>query len=952
MDLDSFSVEKIDPGDLERTVRDLIQIPRNSKPYDQIMVNLLSMLNAKESSSIKTVDFSELIRRNNHLVFFVVEPGEIRVPFDLNYGIWLNSDLKNRLLVMLKGNRRNLRKEEIEAVSQLERARSYCFSIDFKTLKLDLVITRCLDEMSNYESLAKLETRVPRQLDLYFAALASANQFRFELECLDSLLLDTNHVRKAEVKKWFQESIFRGNRPIFKEYKKKNFQLLDERCFGIIAKIRGVFGNLGDGDELKKLGISESWQNIGPNLGRGSSLVIEGVNHSFEKFSCGTFQKLKEEFDSKVIRAELESYLKKEDRSNLNVLPSLLVNLEEILKEMTKGDGRFRCSLKADLAFGVLSKHDRKKSEEWAHQNIIDLKHLQLEVFHHLIDEYLRFPDKFFPEDVIQKIIKVQAKKFPLEPVDLEGFKKRLTQLSRAAYTNQALEDLVDLGLELRSKKQALTNVTELARLRKSCLLFEDFETRLQEHHEVETAIENIRIKCDEQIFKCFSSVRHSGSKPITIDRIFEYLADHMLNELRHLNYSLIDSRRFEGLFEKAILMPKADSAYQLDTLLREIHLIPKHDQLQSALDAWGDRLTPEEMQGKQAFLFQNEMQLQKLVQNIRNELRECLTSTGESHWTRRNRFEVFGMGDYFGPNIQPLLEALLRMVPRVTQLKECKNLIENIEFVESKVHEAHQATSPNGSAYREVKRLSHLMGHSVLKRLLEDLDINQRDLDQILKGAREGLHSSQILLKRLGVPNGASEYLSVSISLNDLDQLQELYDFLPEIGLPEIKRFVLVYNHKIHLMEELYKRASKEDEGLTEEMKNLFNSQAFTDFKTNFRIKDTLKFEILYAMPEILEAESQLLNRTLNFVKPEQLKSKSTYNGILQVIGSVGPKDIQNHRKLRHIWSNFQRSLEKYRPERFASNFQKNARTLLLDVSHMHKLPFPLIRKSPFLIQ
>jgi len=941
---DSIDVQPVASDSWGSFLKSLSELPRHEPEYMRAMAAVRLNLNLLEPNQLKGIDLTDLIQRNSPFVQFRISLVPYKIPYDLHYGLWLNSHLRNRLLVILKGHRRYLRKDELEILNLFERARSFIASVDFSAFNLDRHFNRVMAEINHFESLGKLGKRIPRILDHYFSALRTAQQLDFELQCIQGLLNDVHHSRRSAFLRWFADSYFHGNADRLLTVTNNHLAVIDERSAAIIKNIGELLGSEDVGQ------LPSPLLDIGLRRDRGSHLMLSQIDDYEKKLLCMNFDRLKPQYDVTELKQKLRQYKQNDDRSSSQACAKLYLECLQWQKDLNEREGPIACSIKADFEHGLLSKEELRDAKAWQKRAAIDLKMIQVETYQTLVEDFRQYPNKYVPKKLMDQLLEVQDRKHQAEALNVAQIRSRLKSITAGAVTHHKLEKLVEWYQDIQKLKTELTEFRQIEKMRDKSIAYKEFENMMYRAFEEEAALDEVLKKGERQLFQCFRAIKHSRCKPVVLDQVFLRLSNATLRNLRHLDYGVIDSKRFESMFEMALRLPKADAIFQLDTLLREIHLVPRHDMLQSALDLWRNRLSPEEFQKKQAFLFQNELELQKLVQNIRNELREGLEDASNSSWTRRNRFEVFGMGDYFGPNIQPLLDGLIRLVPEVSSIEECRNLIENIEFVESKVQEAHIVTSPDGTAFREVKRLARAMGSPVLNQLLKDFEVNQRDLNHVLNHAKDGLESSHILLKRLGLPNGDNEYLSVAVHLEDLDKLMQVYDFLDDIEISDIKRFVLVYNHRIRLMEDLYERAGKRDRNLPVDMLKLMNTQAFKDFQADYRIKDTLKFEILAAMPNILEAESQLLNRMLNFVRCDKIQTKSTYQGILQIVACVGPKDTVGHKKLRQIWAYLQSSLENYRPDRFSQNFSKNAQRLLMDVSNLHQLPFPLIKSSNFL--
>ncbi|CAM2068545.1 hypothetical protein SCOR_24460 [Sulfidibacter corallicola] len=946
-DLEKVRARPVDTRHLEEVIGALqSEYSRHSTPYKQTILGLIQEINGYQRGVLSKIDILELRDQIGHLLYYKIKNLPIELPYDVEYLPMLQSHFKNPTVIVLRRIRRFLMAPHRRVLTKMEEEQARERHLRLENLDINRRLRAALEEMQRYQTMARLTKAVTRKLDILTKALHLPAAAHSEFRILDNMLTDRHHLRHHEATDWVGRSPFRGNQKVMRKVVADGLNVLDEKSQEIFATMEGLTGISFDRD-VAHMDVHVSWYALGTPQKRGEDFVKifdtdERVEHKLKRL---TYFMIRSGWDVARYRDTFENLFpsKRDLQENVGKLALLFFDIEEKIAESNRPDGEVANAIENDRDMGLLSDAEARDARAWVAENKTRLQGLKLEIFQTMIELKAKYGELELPEELQAQLDEtVSDDTWGTTP---EGV-PRITLMdlhreveSLGADSGASDEELLARWLALHGKigerLKEMANMRFHRRLRAECTDFSEYESKLLEFGKAEDRLQDMRVTCEKKIIDCYRNVSYPDVDPELLQSVLELIIDDMLMKLKKLDFESIRADRYADLIDQALAMSPDHGLHALDQLLHEMHAIPRQEQLIQALGDWESTLPREEFERKQTFIFENDMRLQKLVDDVRAELRERMADIDIR--TRRLRFEVFSLADCYTENLRTVLQALLRMAPKVTSEQEGERLIDNIQAIEAQVIEAQRITCKGGEAddrLRELER-AKLLPPAVLAELRGDLEENFGGLDDLLGEANRALVRVRELQNRFGGSYETRQF-EVTINIHDLDRLKAIYHFVENITMMDIKRFGVVYQHKNTLMADLYERAVKNDPEVPPKITKQINRRTHKQFLENRHVPLALKIDILRDVPEILESECELLIRTLNFVNNTRIREKSIYKAILQIMAQVKGANVEKLRGLRRVWLRMRNRLNAHKPRNFSKNYQNNVRSLFTDVNEI----------------
>jgi len=938
--------DEINFDDLSQITQDLQSVDkRDSNIYKDKIDSISDRLNRLDRGVITRIDIDELREQIGHLLYYDVKNVLRPVPFDLEYLPSVHCHFKNPTVMILRRIRKYLMSSHRKTLAKLEEEQARERQIDLDSLDLNALIKNDLEEMQRFQTMASLSQSITRKLDILTRALHVPARANTDFRLLERFFADRHHLRHREAMGWINASMFQGNRGVLHKFVEKGRALIKQKSDGIfdeMQRISGIpFDRVTDGLEA-----GFSWFSLGTPLRRGEDFVriFENEENIENQIKRLTYFMVRGAWDAKHYRNQIDENFPsvRERQENCTQLCRLYFELEHRIKESTKPEGDVQIAIATDVANGLLDEGEAETARNWVVSNKAQLNELKLEIFATLGEQKALHPEVALPE-IIEELLEhegqgsVETGRGGLPKVTIMDLHKQVGAVEDrlALPDGEVLAELVRLRTEVSARKAKINHVDFQRQIRDGCRDFSEYEERLQEYEKVEDRLEEMSLNLEKWILSVYREVSYSEVDGEVLDQAFELVIDHMLRAIRTLDYEVIDAKRFRDLFDKALILDDGDALIQMDRLLHEVHSIPRQNQILPALADWESTLGKKKYEAKQEQIMENEIALQKLVDEVRNELRERIGRTDIR--PRRLRFEVFSLADCYAGNLRTLLEGLLRLAPCVASDVEGERLTANISAIEGQIIEAQRITKSGGDAYDRLAELQgmNLLPDQVSKDLSTDLAENFEDLDALLQEASEGLERVRLLQNRFGGGHDTS-HLAVIINIHDLESLKRIYHFVDNITITDVKRFGIIYKQKNSVMEDLYDRAYEDDDSVPPTIAKLINAKVYKQFKQSNVVPLPLKTAILRDIPEILEFECELLIRTLNLVSEIKVREKAIYIAILGLLAQAKSSTMDKKRSLRRIWIKFRKRINNYKPRNFQQNYHNNTRALLTDANEI----------------
>lgn len=924
---------------------------RHSKNFVALMVDICTAINGCPLGKLKNLDVEELKSQTGHLIHFDIKGVTDPIPCDVEFIPQLNSHFRKPTILVLKRIRKFLSGPHRRILGRMEREQAFERILDMTAFDVSHKIRNALNEMNRYQDMAKMVRGGGRKLDILMNALHVPSRARFELVTIDRILRDEHHLRYDDAMEWLNSSKFKGNIQAIHGLIKNGFQMLDSATNKILDLMEELSG-LQFPRDSGTIDLHRNWYSLGGELPRGEEFIKSFTEEDRveAKIKRLTYPMIRVGWDSDRLRNQMDRLIV--DLNNPKILAAQLANLffeiEEKVDQATKPDGPVQTAISADFDHGLLSIREREAAEKWVLENKVKLQDLMMEIYDHLKDLKEKNPKVGLPDKLEATLERIKSGgDSDRENIqkDVEGEVDRLISVDFTGRLNalesrlenpdgHLLREICDLRRDIKSQIQkiSINNIDFHKKVRDAYSEFDQYENKVMELYNMEEGLERMRVQVEGWLMDAYRVSDYDGVQAKTMDECMEVVIETMLLGIRKLNYEVIDAEVFENYFNEAVKMEGEEAMLHLDQLLQEVNAIPRVEQLINALKDWEKDLGKDKIKEKEEFLLANNDKLQALSDKIRAEMRERINEGQGAN--RRMRFDIFGLSDSLAENLQNLLRALETSADKVANQQEGEQLVKSLESLESQIITAQKVSKPGGEALDKLKRLAEKeqLNPQLAEELAKDLESNFSDLDVVLEETSQALKRVKMLQNRFGGSKD-TDYLDVTLNINDLDRLRELYDFLEDITLEESKRFCVAYNLKTGLINNLYERARKKDLTIPKEVMTHFNRKNYKLFREKRHIPMVLKTAIMVNMKDIYEAEVQLLCHTLNLVRPYNIRKKAAYQSMLNLLAQAKGADHQRVRAMGLLFGRLQSRLFKFKPSQHQKNYEGNRQCLMTDI-------------------
>lgn len=930
---------------------------RNSKGFVQLMVDVCAAINACPMGKLKNLDVDELKNQTGFLVYYSIKGLDEPIPCDVDFIPQLWSHFRKPTIIVLRRIQKHLTASHRRILGRLEREQALERVVSMGEFDVSAKIRSALNEMNRYQDMAKLVRGGGRKLDILTQALHVPTRARFELITIDRILRDSHHQRHGEAMKWLDSSKFKGNPQAVHGLIKNGFQMLDSSANKILDLMEELAGVQFPRDS-SAIDLHRNWYSLGNALPRGEEFVksFTAEEKVEQKIKRLTFPMVRVGWDVDRLRNNRDRIL-----VDLNVvkiqaaqLSNLIFDLEKKITSCTKPDGEVMVAIETDFNNGMLSIREREEAEAWARENKIKLQELMMETYENLKELKEENPNLALPEELEGTIERIKSGLDDDRQELKENFEANLADMNIEDIGGvvQKLEGRLDnpdselLGELVETHKQickridtiSIKNIDFHKRVRDAYKDFAEYENKVLELYKMEEQLEQMRLSIEGWIIGAYRTVPYDGLGERILDKCMEIVIEQMLLGIKKLEYNCIDAAEFEKYYEAAMGQEGTEQLLHLDQLLQEVQAVPRADQLLQALKDWEKDLKKDDFKEKETFVLENNDKLQELADKIRSELREQINSGDGKGLSRRLRFEVFGLSDCFSESLLSLLQGLLSTAQRLANEQEGEQVVKGLQSLEAQVIEAQKNTKPDGEAYERLRNMAEkeTLSPQLVKDMEKDLEANFKDLDGVLEEVGQGLKRVKEIQNKFGGDKD-TDYLDVTININDIERLKDVYDFIDGITMEDTKRFCVAYNLKAGLISNIFERAKKKDPTLPKEVMGLINRKTFGLFKDKRYIPMPLRSAIMTNIKEVFEAEAQLLCHTLALVKGLNIRKKASYQMVMALLSQAKSGDRQVIKAMGLLWGRLQTRMFKFKPANHVKNFEGNRQAMLTDVKESY---------------
>lgn len=924
---------------------------RNSKPYIATMVDIVAAVNACPMGKLKNIDPEELQNQTGHLLYFEIKGVDDPIACDIEYVPQLHSHFRKPTIIVMKRIKKYLMAAHRRVLGRLEREQAFEKIMNLSAFDVSQKIRLCMEEISRYQKMSEMVRGGGRKLDILMQALQVPSRVRFELLFVDRVLRDPHHQRHNEAMDWVKKSKFKGNTKAVHSLINNGFQMLDNASNRILEEMEHLSG-LQFPRDTSSLDMHKSWYSLGNSLPRGEDFVKsftseEKVEHQIKRV---TYPMVRISYDAERLRATKDRFLVEINLVKVQAaqLANLFFEVEEKIKQSTAPEGEAKIAIDTDHENGMLSNRERDEAELWVRENKIKLQELVMDIYDTLLklkeeNDKVVLPERL--EQVIESIksghssdreTTFKATESELESLNIDDLVRAVDRLEERLENPDAalLADVDKTRTEVKAfiDRISINNIEFHKKVRDTYPNFSDYENKVLQLYNMEEQLERLRVKLEGWLLDIYRLIPFKGVNEKLLNTCMGVVIHQMLFNLKKLEYRVIDAEVFEVHFTAALKMDEEDCIMHLDQLLQEMEAIPRTEHLISALHDWEKDLRKEEITEKEEFLQANDEKIADLSDRARAELRERLNS-GKIQ-SKRLRLEVFGLSDCNADNLRALLESMMAMAPQLANEQEGEQLVKGLNTLEAQVIDAQRTTKPNGEAYKKLKQMegNDSLSPELVRDLRRDLELNFSDLDQLLEEVSNAQKRVKLLQNKFGATK-STEHLDVTLNINDLDRLKDVYEFIDTVTMEDIKRFCVTYNLKTGLLTNLFEKARKKDLSIPKEITQALNNKAYKLFREKRFISLPLRTSIMQSSKEIFEAEAQLLCHTLNLVKSLSIRKKAAYMTLVALLEQAKEGDHQTVKLLGLVWGRIQKRLFDFKPVNHQKNYEGNRQALLTDI-------------------
>jgi len=926
---------------------------RHSKPFVALMVDICTAINGCPMGKLKNLDVEELKAQTGHFVFFEIRGLDDPIPCDIEFVPHLDSHFRKPVVIVLKRIKKFLMAPHRRILARMEREQAFERIVSTAEFDVSHKIRNALNEMNRYQEMAKMVRGGGRKLDILMNALHVPSRCRFELTTIDRIIRDEHHLRHGEAMKWLDQSKFKGNNQAIHGLIKNGFQMLESATNKILDLMEDLSGVTFPRD-TSSMDLHRNWYALGSPLPRGEEFIKSFTEEDKveTKIKRLTYPMVRVGWDAERLRNQMDRLLV--DLNNPKILAAQLSNLffdlEEKIENSVKPDGPVMVAISTDFENGMLSIREREDAEKWTRENRIKLQELMMEIYDQLSEIAEKNPNVGLADKIVATIEKIKtgvAGDRDAHLQDVESEVQRITSVDFSAELDaleRKLENpdgalllaLCEVGDRIKHQIAliSINNIEFHKKVRDAYQDFSAYENKVIELYQQEEQLEEMRIKVEGWLIDCYRVCPYEGISEKVLNACMEVIIETMLLGVKKLEYTVIDAEVFGRYLEVSLGMADGECLLHLDQLLQEVSAVPRAEQLLGALKDWEKDLEKEKIAEKETFILENNDKLQEISDKIRAELRERINQAGPGKVSRRLRFDIFGLSDCYAQNLTALLHGLVATADKVANENEGEQLIKALESLEAQVIQAQGDTKPGGDALDKLKALAEKdqLSGDLTGDLERDLAQNFEELDKVLDEISAALKRIKHLQGRFG-DSKETAYLDVTLNINDLERLRDVYDFLENVTMEDSKRFCVAYNLKSGLINNFFERARKKDPTIPKEIMTHFNKKTYKLYVDKRYIGMPLKTAIMLHSKEVFEAEAQLLCHTLNLVRPYNIRKKASYQGILNLLAQAKGGDHQIKRAMGLLFGRLQSRLFKFTPRNHQKNYEGNRQSLMTDI-------------------
>jgi hypothetical protein len=789
-----------------------------------------------------------------------------------------------------------------------------------------------MDQIFRYKRMAEL-VRGSRKLDILMAALRLPARFHAEARVFLRMLQDIHHPQHEQVDRWLATSEYRGSGVRLRQDIERHLQTLEGQRNQLLALVEKLIG-FSLAQDNGHVDFSQSWYSLGQPLPHGQDLArsfarSEWTDQAIKRL---TFSMARVAWNAGYLASKMNSILVADmtEAECFSALCRLFFAVQERIKSSTGPDSEVVRAIESDRSLGMLSDSEYRAAGEWRKTNLFALQELMLDLSDHLKRMAASQPRLALPEAIMQCI--KEASESPEDGSSseegMEALAHRLTSIQARLGGGDALvwHDLLALSrdLEKRMEVRNSANFALLERLRSESDSYVAYERQCFGLLAEEQSLKELTSAVDASWLTLYGEQRFADVEEPAIQQALACHQRMMLRSLQQLSYEPIDAGLLRQRFDSILVGHHAEIVRRLDILLQELRAIPGFDALSAALNDWGEDLKEDELLEKRQWLKANDEQLTALIHDICDELKEHFGKG--SIQPRRLRFEVFGLTEYDAALLKNNLIALRSLFPRVGGKGDVDQLSQGLCALEAQVVMAQKMTKTQGFAYKKLNKMmeNELLDRSLLGRLQGDLQENWKALDRLLVEITAEQEELTRLNRRLGEQEGR-QHLQLTINVDDIERLREIYEFLDAVSIPEIKRFCVAYNTRTAMLEALFDKKSEAHKNLPEALKKQMTRKVIKGFQQENKIPLPLYIPLLLTLKPLFESTAHFLCYTLNFVRPGSVQDKAVVALTISVCERLRMADAQEKRAIGLLWGRLQSVLMGFHPETQEKNYLSN---------------------------
>ena len=932
---------------------------RRTQGYISAMVDVLVILNRFQEEIVKEnlCDVLELENRKSNTLYFQVSyKGEdFSFPFDFEFVLELEPALAFLVYEKLRDSHQRLILRNRRVYLALKRQLQEETSPSLGELNVFEEVRSLSRQIDKKIKLATIFGNKTASLNILHEGFYSPAQIHFRLLRVLKVLKLPNHPYLEEARYFLKNSYFKGSEEALRQNLKTEFITLTRESERLARRAQNITEPGSLTRDRAKADADRAWYGAGVSE---SEEVINGVAlgplaRYWLELQRIPFDDIKRDWDAQIFEDDLGRLRRSEKptRAGLEELVCLLETIRDRIARCTNLDNVVFTSLRIERSIELKTEQEVDQCGQWIWSNRLRLinrfyevleeiekwkaKKPQLQLSRHLEETLAMSAGN--PEQVSQKA----RDEFLQAEADLGwgNWSETWEDTLEAIDTGDQPADVVARLLKLHKNLEdqagffAMGECGWFARLRAAWPESNEREQQLSYYFERLDELDDRRNRVLEELKIHFEKLDDYTAVGIdNLDACLDILTREKIRNLVACAFPDMGVANYQNKLTRMLACEKGEEKLlQLAILVRELDLLPTQKDLGAAMKAWEGDLSVEIQTEYRAIIQENRPELDKLVQQARAAMRDCLNN-GEAIGEARTRCEAFNLWQFAAQHLETELALARHDIPHISSVKGASTASRRIQAIRERILEAQKticATKGWPSSLHDLVSPDELASE-VADRLVPDLEANHEALKALMKRLDSASCDLGAEEKRFGSKADLA-HLSQTLQAEDLGKIQQIFGLKESVEYQDVQRLAHLHRTRSQLRSVIFERLLKHtlspQEDVPRVIGDVFKRADYKAYKSG-NIRTELMLALLVAYPDLLESDCHLLALVLNHASPKELLVTTLFKNYTAIFSLVSERTTRVN--ATRIWNHMRIWLEtRYTVIKDSDNYSFNRKQL-----------------------